>query len=69
MYTMIDAKEMKKLQTHSKKHEGGMKSKHMQNMKKFMIAGDSFIVAHGKAKRLDKPKADKPKMEKKKSSY
>ena len=48
---MIDANEMKKLQTHSKKHEGGMKSKHMQNMKKFMIAGDSFIVAHGKARR------------------
>jgi len=27
---MIDAKEMKKLMTHSKKHAGGMKSKHMQ---------------------------------------
>ncbi len=69
---MIDAKEMKKLETHSKKHEGGMKSKHMKNMKKFMTAGDSFIVAHGKAKRLDKPKAakaDKPKMDNKKSSY
>jgi len=56
---MIDAKEMKKLETHSKKHVGGMSSKHIKNMKKFMEAGDSFIVAHGKAKRLDKVKPDK----------
>lgn len=48
---MIDAKEMKKLITHSKKHSGGMKGKHMKNMKKFMEAGDSFIVAHNKAKK------------------
>jgi len=50
---MIDEKEMKKLMTHSKKHAGGMKSKHMKNMKKFMTAGDSFIVAHNKAKKSD----------------
>lgn len=66
---MIDAKEMKKLETHSKKHVGGMASKHIKNMKKFMEAGDSFIVAHGKAKRLDKPKPDIVKPDKIKSSY
>lgn len=54
---MIDAKEMKKLVTHSKKHSGGMKGKHMKNMKKFMEAGDSFIVAHNKAKKLDTKKS------------
>ena len=54
---MIDAKEMKKLQTHSKKHAGGMNGKHIKNMKKFMTAGDSFIVAHNKAKKLDGKKS------------
>lgn len=54
---MIDEKEMKKLMTHSKKHAGGMKSKHMKNMKKFMEKGDSFIVAHNKAKKLDNKKS------------
>tara|TARA_R100000773_G_scaffold24369_1_gene21450 strand:+ start:54 stop:284 length:231 start_codon:yes stop_codon:yes gene_type:complete len=47
-------KQMEKLKTHSKKHKGGMASKHMKNMKKFMMAGDSFIVAHNKAVKLDK---------------
>lgn len=56
---MIDKAEMKKLMTHSKKHAGGMKSKHMKNMKKFMSAGDSFIVAHNKAKKLDGNKRSK----------
>jgi hypothetical protein len=28
--------------------------KHMKNMTKFMKAGDSFIVAHNKAVKLDK---------------
>jgi len=54
---MIDAKEMKKLKTHSKKHAGGMASKNMKNMKKFMTAGDSFIVAHNKAKKSDNKKS------------
>lgn len=56
---MIDAREKKRLETHSKKHAGGMKSKHMKNMKKFMEAGDSFIVAHNKAKKLDNKKKSK----------
>ena len=50
---MISKSEKKRLDTHSKKHKGGMKSKHMKNMIKFMKAGDSFIKAHGKSKRLD----------------
>jgi len=54
---MIDASEMKRLKTHSKMHAGGMKSKHIKNMKKFMEAGDSFIVAHNKAKKLDNKKS------------
>ena len=47
-------KQMKQLQTHSKKHKGGMSSTHIKNMKKFMMSGDSFIVAHNKAVKLDK---------------
>jgi hypothetical protein len=47
-------KQKKQLETHSKKHKGGMNSKHMKNMTKFMKAGDSFIVAHNKAVKLDK---------------
>ena len=47
-------KQMKQLQTHSKKHKGGMSSTHIKNMKKFMMSGDSFIVSHNKAVKLDK---------------
>ena len=43
----------KKLREHAKNHEGGMTGKHMKNMVKFMRAGDSFTVAHNKAKKLD----------------
>lgn len=43
----------KKLREHAKLHKGGMKSKHMQNMVKFMKAGDSFKKAHKKAVKLD----------------
>ena len=50
----LSEKQMKQLETHSKKHKGGMNSKHIKNMKKFMISGDSFIVAHNKAVKLDK---------------
>jgi len=46
---MIDAKEKKKLMTHSKKHKGGMKSAHIRKMVSAMKKGDSFIVAHSKA--------------------
>lgn len=49
----ISAAEMKRLKTHSKLHKGGMSSKHMKNMKKFMRMGDSFILAHNKSVRLD----------------
>tara|TARA_R100000329_G_scaffold149866_1_gene141398 strand:+ start:867 stop:1109 length:243 start_codon:yes stop_codon:yes gene_type:complete len=46
----------KKLMEHSKMHEGGMQGKHMKNMVKFMRAGDTFTVAHNKAKKLDMKK-------------
>ena len=47
-------KQMETLKNHSKKHKGGMNSKHMKNMKKFMMEGDTFIKAHNKAVKLDK---------------
>ena len=47
-------KQMKQLETHSKKHKGGMNSKHMKNMKKFMKEGMSFSMAHKKAVAIDK---------------
>jgi len=46
---MIDAKEKKRLLTHSKKHKNGMKSAHIRKMVAAMKKGDSFIVAHNKA--------------------
>jgi len=45
---------LKKLKEHSKMHKGGMSSKHMKNMVKFMKEGMSFSKAHSKAKALDK---------------
>jgi len=48
--------QMCKLLKHSKMHKGGMQSKHMKNMMKFMKQGDSFSVAHNKAKKLDNDK-------------
>jgi len=50
----LTEKQMDKLREHSKLHKGGMRSKHMRNMVKFMKAGDSFTKAHNKAKKLDK---------------
>ena len=47
-------KQMEKLKNHSKNHKGGMSSKHMKNMLKFMKQGDTFIKAHNKAVKLDK---------------
>ena len=52
----ISDSNMKKLKQHSKAHKGGMNSKHMRNMKKFMKEGDSFSKAHSKALKLDKKK-------------
>lgn len=43
----------KKLKEHAKFHKGGMKSKHMKNMVKFVKDGDSFKKAHEKAVKLD----------------
>ena len=51
--TLTD-KQKEKLKEHSKLHKGGLRSRHMRNMTKFMKQGDSFIVAHNKAKKLDK---------------
>lgn len=66
---MISKSEMKKLETHSKKHKGGMDSKHIKNMMSFMKKGDAFIVAHGKAVNMDKKKTMKKGMKKNKMMY
>jgi len=50
----LTKKQMDKIKEHSKLHKGGMSSKHIKNMKKFMMEGDSFTKAHNKAKKLDK---------------
>jgi hypothetical protein len=52
----LTQEQMGKLIKHSKMHKGGMQSKHMKNMIKFMKEGDSFSVAHNKAKKLDNEK-------------
>ena len=49
----LTEKQMAKLREHSKQHKGGMRGKHMRNMMKFMRAGDSFALAHNKAKKID----------------
>ena len=43
----------KQLKDHAKLHRGGLKSKHMKNMIKFMKQGDTFNEAHNKAKKED----------------
>ncbi len=43
-----------RLKEHAKLHKGGMRSKHMRNMKKFIKEGDSFEKAHRKAMKEDK---------------
>jgi hypothetical protein len=56
----LDDKQMEKLKEHSKLHKGGMKSKHMKNMKRFMETKNekgkfhSFSEAHKKAVKIDK---------------
>ena len=57
--------ELDKLKKHALQHKGGMKSKHMKNMVKFMKDGLSFNKAHSEAMKLDKDKQiTKPKKEK-----
>ena len=51
---MLSEKDMERLKKHSKLHRGGMMSKHIKNMKKFMKEGDSFSMAHKKAVAKDK---------------
>jgi len=51
---ILSEKDMERLKEHSKLHKGRMMGKHMKNMIKFMKEGDSFSVAHKKAKALDK---------------
>ena len=43
-----------KIKKHSSSHKGGMQSKHIRNMIRFMTKGDSFSVAHKKAMEIDK---------------
>lgn len=52
----LTEKQLSKLKEHSKLHKGGMNSKHVKNMVKFMKEGDSFTKAHNKAKKLDSKK-------------
>jgi len=54
----------KKLKEHSKLHKGGMKSKHMKNMVKFIKEGDKFSIAQNKAKKLDSKNRKKKKKKK-----
>ncbi len=51
----LTKEQKEKIKKHSTKHIGGMGSKHIKNMQRFMRGGDSFAVAHKKAKALDKP--------------
>ena len=44
---------LERLLVHSKMHKGGMSSKHMRLMIRFVKQGDSFNKAHEKAKKLD----------------
>jgi len=55
----LTKKQMDKLKEHSKLHKGGMRSTHIKNMKKFMMAGDTFNKAHNKAMKIDKEKQKK----------
>ena len=43
---------LERLLVHSKMHKGGMRSKHMILMLRFVKQGDSFNKAHEKAKKL-----------------
>lgn len=63
---MIDDKTMDRLRTHSKQHKGGMGSKHIRNMKKFLNEGMSFTKAHNKAKKMDAENNNKGLTEKQK---
>ena len=57
--------ELDKLKKHALQHKGGMKSKHMKNMVKFMKDGMTFSKAHMESLKLDKDKkVVKPKKEK-----
>jgi exopolyphosphatase/pppGpp-phosphohydrolase len=52
----LTLKQSEKIREHSKLHKGGMNSKHIKNMIKFMKAGDSFTQSHNKAVKEDKKK-------------
>lgn len=53
MARKLTEKQMAKLREHSKQHQGGMRSRHMRNMIKFMKEGDCFSCAHRKAVKID----------------
>lgn len=48
----VSNKNKDRLKEHAKKH-GGMNSRHIRNMKTFLREGDSFSIAHNKAKKID----------------
>lgn len=57
----LSPKMSQRVREHSKSHEGGMASKHIQNILRFLRSGNSFKVAHEKAVKLDKKESDKKK--------
>lgn len=65
----LTEKQMEKLKEHSKAHKGGMRSKHMRLMVKFMREGMSFSVAHKKVMKIDKDDMKKKPMKKSTRSY
>ncbi len=62
---MLSERQMMKLKEHSKQH-GGMQSKHIKDMRRYMEAGDSFAKAHKKA--MGKLSGRESKVPKKKTS-
>ena len=65
---MIDEKMMTRLKEHSKLHKGGMRSKHIKNMMKYLKDNDNstFTKAHNFAKKIDEKNNDKKNNDKKK---
>mgnify|MGYP003647313854 CR=1 FL=1 len=63
---MLSERQLTKLKVHAKGHKGGLNSKHMRDMKRYMLAGDTFAKAHKKA--LGKTSGRESKVPKKKSS-
>ena len=53
MEKKMSKKMVERLLVHSKLHRGGMRSKHMRMMIKFIKNGLSFTRAHNRAKKIE----------------